>query len=107
MNSIFGDATTAAPTPQTLAEAESLFSGNRSPVPSFHLADDSNQDTQVPDLDIDPPALATENGKPILKERPNEGLGGWISNIVKKGTGESGSVAGSGKYKRINDDDEQ
>ncbi|GAB7345179.1 hypothetical protein MBLNU457_3562t1 [Dothideomycetes sp. NU457] len=106
MNSIFGDATTVAPSPQTVAEAESLFSGNRSPVPSIHLADGSNQDSQVPDLDIDPPALATENGRPVLKERSSEGLGGWISNIVKKGKGESGSAAGSGKYKRL-DDDEQ
>ena len=107
MNSLFDDATTAAPTPQTLAEVESLFSGNRSPVPSFRLADDSNQDTQVPDLDIDPPALDVEDGKPIIKERPSEGLGGWISNIVKKGKGDEDGASGSGKYKRINDDDEQ
>lgn len=105
MNSLFGDATTAAPTPQTLAEVESLFSGNRSPVPSFRLADDSNQDTQIPNLEIDPPELEEQDGKPIIKERPNEGLGGWISNIVKKGK-DSDGASGSGKYKRINDDDE-
>ena len=107
MNSLFGDATTIAPTPQTLAEVESLFSGGRSPVPSFRLADDSNQDTEVPDMEIEPPALATEDGKPVLKERPNEGLGGWITNIVKRGkNGDGANGSGSGKYKRLDEDDE-
>jgi len=47
MNSIFGDASTIAPSPQTLAEAESLFS--RSPAPSMHLDHDGNapQDSRV------------------------------------------------------------
>jgi len=76
-------------------------------VPSFRLADDSNQDAQIPNLKIDPPELEEEDGKPIIKEQSNEGLGGWISNIVKKGKGGSDGASGSGKYKRIDDDDEQ
>ena len=104
MNSIFGDATTAAPTPQTLAEAESLF-GDRSPVPSFSLGD--QQDSAIPDADLDPPAVTIEDGKPLLSKdkEGQEGLGGWISNLVKKGKGEDGSVGGSGKYKRVDQDD--
>ena len=107
MNSIFGDATTIAPSPQTLAEAESLFS--RSPVPSFRLHDGEGapQDDNIPDLDIDPPAVDVKNGKPVFgKERDGqadgEGLGGWISGLVKKGKGEGSSAAGgSGKYRRV------
>lgn len=111
MNSIFGDATTIAPTPETLAEAESLFS--RSPVPSFRLGDDNGpgpQDANIPDLEIDPPAVEIEDGKPVYsKDRDadsqSEGLGGWISNLVKKGKGENGA-GGSGKYKRVGQDEE-
>ena len=73
MNSIFGDATTMAPTPETLAEVESIFSGNRSPVPSFRLNDgDTNVDPEVPDLEIEPPAVKIQDGKPIL---PGDGQG--------------------------------
>lgn len=116
MNSIFGDATTAAATPQTLAEAESLFS--RSPVPSMRLGDDTDgpapQDANIPDLDIDPPSVEIENGKPLYTKnrdadaasQRSEGLGGWISNLVKKGKGEDGA-GGSGKYRRVGQDEEE
>ncbi|KAI4735671.1 hypothetical protein E4T50_13804 [Aureobasidium sp. EXF-12298] len=108
MNSIFGDASTIAPSPQTLAEAESLFS--RSPAPSMHLDHDGDapQDSNIPDLDIDPPAVDVQNGKPMFsaKDTDSEGLGGWISNLVKKkGDGES-SKAGSGKYRRVGQDED-
>ncbi|KAI5207581.1 hypothetical protein AUEXF2481DRAFT_62063 [Aureobasidium subglaciale EXF-2481] len=109
MNSIFGDATTIAPSPQTLAEAESLFS--RSPAPSMHLDRDGNapQDSNIPDLDIDPPAVDVQNGKPMFsKDTDSEGLGGWISNLVKKGKGDGASshAGGSGKYRRVGQDDD-
>lgn len=108
MNSIFGDATTVAATPETLAEAESLFSGNRSPVPSFRLGDDeAPQDANVPDLDIDPPAVEVQDGKPVFKdgEQSNEGVGGWISRMVKRGKGDNGSE--SGKYQRVDTGDDE
>ncbi|KAI5245733.1 hypothetical protein E4T43_03009 [Aureobasidium subglaciale] len=109
MNSIFGDATTIAPSPQTLAEAESLFS--RSPAPSMHLDRDGNapQDSNIPDLDIDPPAVDVQNGKPMFsKDTDSEGLGGWISNLVKKGKGDGASshAGGSGNYRRVGQDDD-
>lgn len=105
MNSIFGDATTIAPTPQTLAEAESLFSGNRSPVPSFRLGDEAApQDDNVPDLDIDPPAVDVQDGKPVYTETQGEGVGGWISRLVKRGKGEDSE--GSGKYQRVGQRDD-
>lgn len=113
MNSLFGDATTAAPTPATLAEAESLFSGDRSPVPSFRLGggDGTNQDANVPDMDIDPPHVDIQNGKAMLgkdsdsqsQRSQKEGMSGWISNMVKRNKGDGGS--GSGKYRRLEDDE--
>ena len=104
MNSIFGDATTAAPTPQTLAEAESLFSGNRSPS-SFRLGDQSEP---VPDMDLQPPDVEVQDGKPMLSkdsDSQREGVGGWISNIVKRGKGEEAN--GNGKYKPVGQNDEE
>lgn len=102
MNSIFGDATTIAPTPEQHAEVESLFSGNRSPVPSFRLG---GEDQQVPDMDlVAPPEVEIQNGKPVLGKdgEEGEGVSGWISGLVKRTKGEEG---GSGKYKPVGQED--
>lgn len=108
MNSLFGDATTIAPTPETLAEAESIFSGHRSPVPSFRLGDGE----PVPEMDLQPPDVEIQDGKPLLSkdlENQSEGVGGWISSLVKRGKGEDGNNngSGSGKYQRVGQDDER
>ncbi|KAK3701576.1 Ribulose bisphosphate carboxylase large chain [Vermiconidia calcicola] len=105
MNSIFGDASTAAPTPATLAEAESLFSGNRSPVESFRLG---GNDEQIPDVDLQPPEVEVQDGKAMLSkdsDSQREGVGGWISNLVKQSKG--GETNGSGKYKRVGQHDDE
>lgn len=109
MNSLFGDATTIAPTPETLAEAESLFSRG-SPIGSFRLGGD-NQDRSIPNMDLEPPEVPEDGGpqKDMMSKDPErgEGLGGWISNLVKKGKGAGeGSAGGSGKYRRVADDEE-
>ncbi|KAF2168072.1 hypothetical protein M409DRAFT_65609 [Zasmidium cellare ATCC 36951] len=106
MNSLFGDATTIAPTPETLAEAESLFSGNRSPVGSFRLGDQG--DPPIPDMDLQPPDVEIQDGKPQLSkdESQGEGVGGWITNVVKRARGDDANGSGSGKYKRVGQDDE-
>lgn len=96
MNSIFGDATTAAPTPATLAEVESLFSGNRSPISSFRLGEDGDA---VPPLEAE--------GRDS-KSGGREGTGGWISNMssmLKRGKSDDG--ASSGKYKRVGQDEDR
>ncbi|KXL50304.1 hypothetical protein M433DRAFT_432936 [Acidomyces richmondensis BFW] len=108
MNSIFGDASTVAPTPQTIAEAESLFSGHRSPE-SFRLGGD--QDDAVPDMDLQPPDVEIQDGKPIIKDNEDkgEGVGGWISSLVKRTKGDDGANgSGSGKYRQVrqNEQDE-
>ena len=107
MNSIFGDASTAAPTPAMEAEAESLFSGsNRSPSSSFRLGD-GNQ--PVPEMDLRPPDVDIHDGKPMLSkdsDSQSEGLGGWIGNLVKKGKGEEGDGTRSGRYTRVGQEDD-
>ncbi|KAF2085787.1 hypothetical protein K490DRAFT_67384 [Saccharata proteae CBS 121410] len=110
MNSLFGDATSVMPTPATLAEAESLFSGRGSPVPSLDIRRSGvGADNAIPGLNIDPPAVQVEDGKPMLSRQnseTNEGVGGWISNLVKrnKGNGE-GDSQGGGSYRRVGQDE--
>lgn len=105
MNSIFGDATTIAPTPETLAEVESIFSGNRSPVPSLRLGE---QGEPIPEIDLLPPDVEIVDGKPVLgtDESQGEGVGGWISGLVKRGKGEDAN-GGGGKYRQVDQDEEE
>lgn len=111
MNSIFGDATTVMPTPEGRTEVESLFSGQRSPVGSLDIRQGPGADAAIPGLDINPPALEVRDGQPVYKRQgsersqPGEGLGGWISNIAKRAKG-GDDASGSGKYKRIEQDDD-
>jgi hypothetical protein len=98
MNSIFGDATTVAATPETLAEAASLF-GDRSPIGSFRLGSDAGD--PVPDMALQPPDVEIQDGRPLLGngKEEGEGVGGWISKMVKSSKGDNGQS--SGKYQRV------
>lgn len=134
MDQLFGDATTAMPTPAQEAEVESLM-GNRSPVPSLDIrrgiAGHFSADHAIPGLDINPPANGTldgddvsgkgvtmENGRAGAKE---EGIGGWISRLTRKRSGGGSSGGGSsrgrgggggsgkggeGDYRRLDQDDD-
>jgi hypothetical protein len=107
MNSLFGDATTVMPSPQTLAEAESLFSGHgrRSPVPELDIRSNRTADQAIPGLDIEPPEL--EDGGAMSKaEEEGEGIGGWISSMVKRTKGNGEGDSSSAKYKRVGQDEE-
>ena len=111
MDQLFGDATTAMPTPAQHAEVESLMSGNRSPVPSLDIRrggpGNFTADNAIPGLDINPPSVPTENGKPQLPPdvpASNEGLGGWISRMVQRTKGEG---KGGGGYGRLGQDDDR
>lgn len=108
MNSLFGDATTVVATPQTLAEAESLFSGGRgSPVPSLDIHGNRRAaEDAIPSLAIEPPDI--ESGKDMSKAQGDngEGIGGWISNMVKRTKGNGEGDSSSGKYKQIGQDDD-
>ena len=108
MNSVFGDGTSVMPTPETLAEVESLFGSQRSPVPSMDLNRRAGlgADAAIPGLDIDPPDVDVQDGKPVIqKDNEREGLGGWISNIIKKGK-DGGSDKASGSYRQVNQDED-
>ncbi|KAK3169901.1 hypothetical protein OEA41_009285 [Lepraria neglecta] len=112
MDALFGDATTAMPTPAQHAEVESLMSA-RSPVPSLDIRRGSGPgnftaENAIPGLDINPPAVPVENGKPQLpSDTPakSEGLGGWISRMVQRTKGE-GKKDASGGYGRLEQDDD-
>ncbi|KAF2180244.1 hypothetical protein K469DRAFT_753477 [Zopfia rhizophila CBS 207.26] len=102
MNSLFGDATSVMPTPATLAEAESLFSGHDSPVPSLDIRSGRHgADHAIPGLDINPPNVEAQR----KESDANEGIGGWISNMVKSSKGNGEGDSSSGKYKRVGQDD--
>lgn len=108
MNSLFGDSTSVMPTPQTLAEAESLFSGNRSPVPSLDIRSGRQAaEGAIPGLNIDPPDIEGQDGKPSPKAEGegSEGIGGWISNMVRRTKGNGEGDSSSGKYKRVGQDE--
>ena len=112
MDQLFGDATTAMPTPAQHAEVESLMSASRSPVPSIDIRrgrpGNFTADNAIPGLDINPPSDA-ENGK----LRPNgkaaqprsEGIGGWISRMVNRSKSYDKGVEGQA-YRRLDQDDD-
>ena len=104
MNALFGDATTAMPTPATQAESASLM-GIGSPVPSLDIRrgppGQFNAESAIPGLDIDPPHVNVHNGKPqIGNDNRSEGIGGWISRMVGKGQKGEGE-----EYSRLGQDE--
>lgn len=108
MDQLFGDATTAMPTPAQHAEVESLMSA-RSPVPSLDIRrapGHFSADNAIPGLDINPPQGKDSKG-PLEDEPPKrEGLGGWISRLANRDKKESkGANREAGSYRRIGQDD--
>ena len=104
MNLLFGDATSVMPTPETLAEAESLFSG-ASPVPSLDIQRPGGAigpDHAIPGLNINPPNVQGESSS--KQAETSEGVGGWISNLVKRGKG-NGEGDGGGEYRKVDQSD--
>jgi len=123
MDALFGDATTAMPTPQTRPETGSLM-GLGSPTGSVDLRRGIVGSTPqsypglgpsnaIPGLDIDPPHVSIVNGKPQYaadgENGDGEGVGGWISRMVSRtradgeGSVESGK---NGKYKPLDQEEE-
>lgn len=119
MDQIFGDATTAMPTPAQEAEVESLMS-MRSPVPSLDIRRGGHghfsADSAIPGLDINPPVGGEpqENGKggddTGTGGQRSEGIGGWISRLARRGSGRDegrkGGGGGDGAYRRLGQDEE-
>ncbi|CAG7954219.1 unnamed protein product [Penicillium nalgiovense] len=108
MNDLFGDASTAMPTPATQGERGSLM-GAGSPVPSLDLRRQYGQfgaESSIPGLDIDPPTSSHEGSSKRGRSDSNqgsvrgEGIGGWISNMVSRNRG-GGPGATSSQYRRL------
>lgn len=61
----------------------------------------------IPGLDIDPPHVPIKNGKPQYAgdDESSEGVGGWISRMVK-GNRNDGESVKSGKYKPLDQEEE-
>lgn len=117
MNALFGDATTAMPTPATQAERGSLM-GVGSPASmdirggTPHLGQFGANDA-IPGLDIDPPDMEIgPDGKPVASksrgrsENASEGLGGWIGRMVSRTRNRDNSTSNRGQYGRIGQDDD-
>ena len=110
MDQLFGDATTAMPTPAQHAEVESLMSA-RSPVPSLDIRrapGHFSADNAIPGLDINPPE-AQDGKKQAADEEPpkREGLGGWISRLTARGKKDPKAANGeAGSYRRLGQDDD-
>src|SRR5690242_17048595 len=102
MNSLFGDATTQAATPQQRAEVESLMSGSGRGRGSERGGPRLASEAAIPGLDIEPPDL--ENGRSPTKSENGDGVGGWISNMVNRGKGDNDNAGG--KYKRDGQDED-
>ncbi|KAL3263362.1 hypothetical protein ABHI18_001831 [Aspergillus niger] len=115
MNLLFGDATTAMPTPATQGERGSLMSAG-SPVPSLDIRRQYGRlgaDSAIPGLEIDPPNISSSTGsKPgrtgfreDSSSRP-EGFGGWISNMITRHKG-SESTGQGGQYRRLGQEENE
>jgi hypothetical protein len=112
MDALFGDATSAMPTPATPAERGSLM-GVASPVPSLDIRRAQqvqlSADYAIPGLDIDPPVINIHNGKSARAGREerggNEGIGGWISNMISRDR-DPRKKGGQGEYSQLGQEDE-
>ncbi|QQK42748.1 Sugar/inositol transporter [Penicillium digitatum] len=108
MDVLFGDASTAMPTPATQGERGSLM-GAGSPVPSLDLRRQYGQlgaENSIPGLDIDPPTSnhegTSKRGRSDSRQGSvrGEGMGSWISNMVSRNRG-VGPSAISSQYRRL------
>lgn len=115
MDQLFGDATTAMPTPAQHAEVEALMTGSRSPIPSLDIRrgrpGNFTADSAIPGLDIDPP-MDGQNGKSQLangesERRQSEGIGGWISRMVNRTKSDDKAAGGeAASYRRLDSEDD-
>lgn len=62
----------------------------------------------IPGLDIDPPNVQIKNGKPMYgdEDSTSEGVGGWISRMVKGNKDGDSIKSGNSKYKPLDQDED-
>ena len=107
MNALFGDATTAMPTPATQAERDSLMGvGSPDTLNIGRAAPPAlGADSAIPGLDIDPPDISQngQNGASPSKQQDGEGIGGWISRMVNRSKDQG--KGDSSKYRRLDQEE--
>lgn len=114
MDTLFGDATSARPTPIARSETGSLL-GTNSPMPGPSNIGPSDA---IPGLDLDPPHVVIKNGKPQYSQaggvqeqeeeeevEENKGAGGWISRLLGR-NGSDGGNGKNGKYRVLGQEEE-
>src|SRR5438046_8363 len=105
MDEIFGDATTAMPTPTTIVERSGLMGPTSvgSPIPALDIRG-PGPGHAIPGLDINPPAVDIQNGKPQFNKDDSrgEGVGGWISKMVNRAK----NGGQSGRYRQLDQEEE-
>jgi hypothetical protein len=104
MDLLFGDATSAMPTPATQAERGSLM-GYGSPEPSLDLRRQYgpfSPENAIPGLDIDPPDISPDNNS---RTGRSEGIGGWISSMVSRNK-DLVKKGDSSHYRRLDQEEE-
>ena len=111
MDSLFGDASTAAGTPGLRSESEAFRAG--SPIPSLDLrgrvgsgagVGGAPSDAGIPPLDIDPPFVNMVDGRPQYRSSPQAQarfrsdsrdsrgrVGEWLTRMVGQARGASSS----------------
>lgn len=113
MDLLFGDATTAMPTPVTQGERDSLMSAS-SPIPSLDIRrqyGQSGADNAIPGLDIDPPNVSADDTGKYARPSPqganddrSEGFGGWISSMVNRHKSSKQRAQGD-QYRRLDQEE--
>jgi hypothetical protein len=85
-----------------LEDMNSLFGD-----PSLDIRSNRAADQAIPGLNIEPPEL--EGGGKAMSTKADgegEGIGGWISNMVKRTKGDGEGDSSSTKYKRVGQDED-
>lgn len=118
MNALFGDATTAMPTPVSQAAERDSLMGVGSPSSidirqGGHRPGSFGAQDAIPGLDIDPPDLQIgPDGRPVEstsrgRQADGEGLGGWIGRMVSRTRRDRSDSNAKGRYGKIGQDDDQ
>jgi len=102
MNALFGDGTAmGTPNPETAS-----LSSDRGSPELLSTRGHLGADGAIPGLDINPPHVEVENGRPIMSDDNREGLGGWITDLVKRAKGAADDdQLSSGYYKAVGQKD--
>ncbi|KAI1924571.1 Ribulose bisphosphate carboxylase large chain [Ophidiomyces ophidiicola] len=106
MDVLFGDAPSEMPTPATPAERNALM-GAGSPVPSLDIRR-GPPEAAIPGLNLSAPSESGNNGttgKSVEETSRGEGIGGWITNMIRRGR-QGKKNDNQGEYRRVDQDEE-